>query len=292
MLDVQEIPLAASSQKVYLSALRLLDQWLGKDREVNDETLAHYLSHMFDKGKSPELAEGVLKAVRWRALCDDSPDPRGKRCRAALASFKRQGFNRGRGQVDGLTWEAVEKLVNLAASEKTLFGWRDAAVISVMSDALLRVSEASAIDVDHVIFEKNILFIPRSKTDQTGKGATQYLGDQTLEHVRVWIEKAKIKDGPLFRPLHNTYGYALKARMHPGRFAKLLKARCKKAGIEGRISGHSLRVGSAQSLATQGASLVEMQIAGRWTSPEMPAFYSRAVSAAQGAVARLRYPQQ
>ena len=35
-------------------------------------------------------------------------------------------------------------------------------------------------------------------------------------------------------------------------------------GIEGRVSGHSLRVGDAQSLAAGGASIVEMQTAGRW----------------------------
>ena len=44
-------------------------------------------------------------------------------------------------------------------------------------------------------------------------------------------------------------------------------------GIEGRVSGHSLRVGGAQSLAAGGASLVEMQTAGRWQSPAMPGHY-------------------
>ena len=51
----------------------------------------------------------------------------------------------------------------------------------------------------------------------------------------------------------------------------------------------SLRVGSAQSLATAGASLVEMQVAGRWQSPDMPGRYAQGQLARQGAVARLRY---
>ena len=38
---------------------------------------------------------------------------------------------------------------------------------------------------------------------------------------------------------------------------------------------HSLRVGGAQSLAAGGASLVEMQTAGRWQSPAMPGHYAR-----------------
>ena len=55
------------------------------------------------------------------------------------------------------------------------------------------------------------------------------------------------------------------------------------------MSGHSLRVGSAQSLAAAGASVVEMQQAGRWKSPAMPGQYARKQMARRGAVARLRY---
>ena len=42
-------------------------------------------------------------------------------------------------------------------------------------------------------------------------------------------------------------------------------SRAKAAGIEGRVSGYSLRVGSAQSLAAAGVSLVDMQQASRWS---------------------------
>ena len=59
--------------------------------------------------------------------------------------------------------------------------------------------------------------------------------------------------------------------------------------VKGRVSGHSLRVGGAQSLAAGGASIVEMQTAGRWQSPAMPGHYSRGQLTARGAVARVRY---
>ena len=45
--------------------------------------------------------------------------------------------------------------------------------------------------------------------------------------------------------------------------------------MTGRVSGHSLRVGGAQSLASAGASLAEMQAAGRWSSPVMPGRYAQ-----------------
>ena len=46
------------------------------------------------------------------------------------------------------------------------------------------------------------------------------------------------------------------------------------------------------SLARAGASLVELQQAGRWKSPEMPARYTRGESARRGPVARLRHGQE
>ena len=68
-----------------------------------------------------------------------------------------------------------------------------------------------------------------------------------------------------------------------------IKRRAAEAGVEGFISGHSLRVGAAVSLAQAGASVVDMQTAGRWKDPKMPAHYARAELAERGAVARFFY---
>ena len=70
---------------------------------------------------------------------------------------------------------------------------------------------------------------------------------------------------------------------------RIIKKWAKAAGIEGFISGHSLRVGTAVSLAQAGASVVDMQTAGRWADPKMPAHYARAELAERGAVARFFY---
>ena len=43
------------------------------------------------------------------------------------------------------------------------------------------------------------------------------------------------------------------------------------------------------SLARAGASVMDMQTAGRWDDPKMPAHYSRAELAERGAVARFFY---
>ncbi len=179
MLNLTEIPIAESTKRVYLSALAMLDKWL-KGRPINDETLSAYLSYLFDRGKSPSTAEGALKAVRWRCESQDLPDPRGKLCRRALANFSRQGAGRGRGQVDGLQYEAVDKLIALAAGEKTIHGDRDAILFSLMSDGMLRLGEFAALNVEDIDFDSNTIRIVKSKTDQFGIGADQWVRDRTL----------------------------------------------------------------------------------------------------------------
>ena len=61
------------------------------------------------------------------------------------------------------------------------------------------------------------------------------------------------------------------------------------AGIEGFISGHSLQVGSAVSLAQSGATLVNMQTAGRWGETKLPAHYAKAKLVERGEVTQFIY---
>ena len=66
-----------------------------------------------------------------------------------------KGRDRGRGQVEGLVWQDVERIASFAEADKTIAGLRDSAMIRLMSDCLLRVSEVVAVDVGG--FEQNDL---------------------------------------------------------------------------------------------------------------------------------------
>ena len=70
-----------------------------------------------------------------------------------------------------------------------------------MSDGLLRISEASALQVADV--EANAdggtVTIRASKTDQQGDGAVRFLGAPTIAAVRRYLDAAGITAGPLFR---------------------------------------------------------------------------------------------
>ncbi len=108
------------------------------------------------------------------------------------------------------------------------------------------------------------------------------------------MEASRLEDGPLFRPVTKS-GLVGSKPLSARSVRRIIQARAEAADVGpenpslGRVSGHSLRVGAAQSLAQAGTSLVEMQQAGRWESPSMPGHYARAELASRGAVARLRY---
>ena len=67
--------------------------------------------------------------------------------------------------------------------------------------------------------------------------------------------------------------------------ARRLTAAASAAGIEGRITGHSGRVGLAVELTRRGAPEQATAKAGGWKSSRMVAHYAAAVAAEQGAVA-------
>ena len=153
----------------------------------------------------------------------------------------------------------------------------DVALASVMRDAMLRRSEAAALewaDVELRPDGSGRLRVRRSKTDQQGEGAVQYLGKGTAAAVR------EIRPG---NPDPDARVFGLRS----GRsVARRLAAMARAAGLEGAFSGHSARVGMARDLVASGASVAAVQIAGRWKSPRMPAHYARGELAARGAVAR------
>ena len=190
--------------------------------------------------------------------------------------------------MDGITWEEVERICALAEAEGTVAGLRDSALIRLMSDCLLRISEAVAVDVADV---DSVLTVHQSKTNPGMTGVpdvTLYIGDPTQEAIKRYCKAAGITDGPLFRWIRRGDNIA-STRLTIDGVRKIIQRRAREAGVKGKISGQSLRIGSAVSLAQAGASVVNMQVAGRWKSPQMPAHYARAESAARGGIARFKY---
>ena len=154
-------------------------------------------------------------------------------------------------------------------------GRMDLALISLMRDALLRVSEAAALTWADIGAEPDgtgRLLIRRSKTDPEGAGAVVFLSASTMATL-VAIRNGAAPGARVFGLCRNQLATRIKQAAHA-------------AGLGEQFSGHSPRVGMACDLARAGIELPRLMTAGRWRSPAMPALYTRNETAGRGAVAQ------
>ena len=275
--------LSPNTQRAYQRALQGLEHYLN-GRRLTDDQLAAYITHLHDTGKSPATIGQAVAAVKWR-LKKSNETLHLPMTDTTLAGIRREGKDRGRGQVDGLIWQDVERVCIYAETEGTLAGLRDAAMIRLMSDCLLRISEVVAINIADL--RERTLTVHSSKSDQEGTGESLYICDATRNVLNQYQERANITRGALFRHIRRG-DHIQPNRLNPHSARRIIKKRAADAGVGGFISGHSLRVGSAVSLAQAGATVVDMQVAGRWKSSQMPAHYAKAELAERGAIARFK----
>ena len=297
--DLIDASISDNTRRAYEHALRHFREWIARERldgaSVTDAVIANYLVALHESGKAPATCGQIVAAIRFCAkLHEGIKAPIGPETERVLAGIRREGRARGRGAVKGVNFAEAEHAAATAEKGGTLKDLRDAAVLSVMSDGLLRISEARALTLDDVDFEDDEtgrLTIRQSKTDQEGEGAVMFLGPPTVKRLRKWLEAAGIDNGFLFRRVYpgNARVGDGDSEMNVDSLREIIKQRCEAIGIDEGVSGHSLRIGGAQSLAAAGASLVEIQTAGRWISASMPGHYARGQLAAYGAVARIKY---
>ena len=275
---------AENTLKAYQRALQSLTTWLA-GKTLSDALLANYITELHRADKSPATIAQAVAAVKWQFKHQLQETINLPITQATLAGIRREGKDRGRGQVDGLIWQDVERVCVYAEAEGTLAGLRDAAMIRLMSDCLLRISEVVAVNIGDL--KERTLTVRASKTDQEGAGETLYVCEATRNVLTQYRERAEITRGALFRHIRRG-DHIQPTRLHPHSARRIIKKRATDAGVEGFISGHSLRVGSAVSLAQAGATVVDMQVAGRWKSSQMPAHYAKAELAERGAIARFK----
>ncbi|ODV26542.1 MAG: hypothetical protein ABT19_02795 [Rhodanobacter sp. SCN 68-63] len=202
---------------------------------------------------------------------------------------------------------------------------RDAALIALASDTLLRESELVAVRVEHFHYNRTrrvwTLHVPFSKANQDGQALDdRYVHAGTMARVRQWMDCAGIDAGFVFLPIGGRpkapppaarslqalpgtdapvpaapLPAPVKDPMEPQplgaqEVARIFRRRAVAAGLEhaATISGHSARVGTANDLINNGATTAQIQHAGGWRSAEMVNRYTRRSQAGVNAVADLR----
>ena len=194
--ELVKASLAPSTVETYRLAMQQLEKWLD-GRVLNDNLLATYITGLYQDGKSPATISKIVAGVKWTVKNQGIKIPF-EITEKALAGIRRKGKGRGRGQVDGITWEEVEQVCAHAEAQGTIAGLRDSAMIRLMSDCLLRISEVIAVNVEDV---GSALTIHQSKTNPGTAGipnVTLYIGEPTQEAIKRYCEAANITEGPSF----------------------------------------------------------------------------------------------
>ena len=181
--------------RAYRRCLGKLSVWLG-EQTLTDALLAEYITSLHQDNKTPSTISQVVAAVRWRAKYLEQETLQLTLTESTLAGIRREGKNRGRGQVDGLTWADVERVCAFAESDRTVAGLRDSAMIRLMSDCLLRVSEIVSINCGDI--KETTIIIAGSKTDQLGVGESLYVCESTRKILQRYRDAAGITRGSVF----------------------------------------------------------------------------------------------
>lgn len=211
-----------------------------------------------------------------------------------------------------LTIEMLDS-INNAVIPDSLLELRDLAIINIMFDALLRADEVVRVCLEHLSRRNNTLLVVSSKSDQAGQGQYRFVSESTLSMIQEFIDEAninpstkqqravddprRISKGILFRRVSNHKNALLPFDESVSEYSanvldyssiyRIWKRIALRAGISENITPHSGRVGGAVSLAEDGATLPELQLAGGWNSPEMPGHYTKQANVKRGGMAKL-----
>ena len=246
--------------------------------------VASYLSSQEDK--SPYTLTVAAAAIGRAHVNAGHPSPMmHPLVRGTLTSIKKKNVRTQR-QATGLTHKhflAIKERSSTPKLGETPHQTKrraatDIALIAVMRDTLCRRSE-TAIALWHDIEESPdgtvSLHIPRSKTDQTGKGQNAHLSPETQELLIDMVQsrgRSPKQTDKIFR-------------MGERQISNRIKAAAEHVGLEGQFSGHSPRVGMAQDLAEYGFETVSIAQSGRWRSADSVVKYTKRTAAGKGAVA-------
>jgi integrase len=212
----------------------------------------------------------------------------GEAVRLALKKMGRETSAR-LAQARALGWNEIKEFIGSAG--KGLRADRERAMLCVAYETLARRGELVALELRDIEFWPNgtgQALIRRGKTDPAGEGRVAYLSRQTVKWLKIWLDHAKISEGPIFRRLigRDEIGDAL----HPGSIAPIFKRVARWIGMPARfvdeVSGHSTRVGAAQDLTQLDIDLAAITQAGGWKSTRMPLQYAEKINAARSGMAR------
>ena len=183
-------------------------------------------------------------------------------------------LGRSSSQAGSINIGTLEKL--LLATDDSIRGIRDRALLLVAYDTLCRRSELVSLQVKDIKInikngiETSSILLRKSKTDQDSTGKWLHLSQRAHLALMEWMKMLPEGQEMLYCGLNRALD--ISSRISAGQINRIYKKIARKAGlneseIEG-ISGHSMRVGAAQDLLNSGASMPIIMQRGRWSKTD------------------------
>jgi integrase len=207
--------------------------------------------------------------------------------RLAMRKVLRVLGNRSK-QAHPITRPMIERMLSVCRDD--LRGLRDSALLQVAYDTLRRRSELVSLRVEDIHWGQPTtaccqttasILLRRSKTDPYGSGVWLHLTADASMALKRWLVASGVSEGLIFRGV-NRCG-KVHTSLEAGQIGRIFKRLAKTIDLNERIvkqiSGHSIRVGAAQDLMRQGATLPQLMVKGGWSKTETVMRYIERVGA-------------
>jgi site-specific recombinase XerD len=233
--------------------------------------IAKYLMTTMSNGiKSATIRRKVasISAVhRLTNFEDPTKHPEVKLC---IRKINRQLGNRF-DQAYPVTRNVLVKLLSVCGDD--LRGLRNKALLLLAYDSMRRRAELVSLRVEDIQMSdagKCSILLRKSKTDQTSSGHWIHLSLETTTVLNNWLKAANINDGFILRGIHT--GDRTCHELGASQFSRIFKSLARDAELNDEvvkgISGHSMRVGAAQDLLVNGATLPQIMVKGGWSKTD------------------------
>ena len=242
--------LSENSVEAYMRDLEqfahfVLVKWDVPPRKVEREMIERYLEWLYDEGREKSSQARMLSGIRsffnYLLLNDEIQSSPAEDISAPKA---------GRTLPDVLTTDEIDRLIS-SIEVDTVKGRRDRAIVEVLYSCGLRVSELITLRVSDLFFGEGYIRV-------IGKGDKQRLvpiSDLARERISLYLDErkaAKSNEEVLFL---NNRGKQLTRVM----IFTILRRAALRAGIDKKLSPHTLRHSFATHLLEGGAGIRQVQ---------------------------------
>jgi site-specific recombinase XerD len=260
---------ATSTRTAYTSDFRDFAAWCESVGEsalpASVGAVAAYIVALAQRGLKASTIKRRLAAVRYAHRLAKFEPPTSSEAVKAVHRGIRRSVGVRPDQKSAATAKIVAKMLRGIPSD-SFAGKRDKALLLVGFAGALRRSELTAIDFEHLAFtnEGVLLAIPKSKTDQEGRGQEIAIPTgsklRPVEALVAWIEAANIKSGPIFLRIRKS-DRLMQERLTPCAVALIVKSRAAAARLDpAQWAGHSLRAGFVTSALESGADVFASKV--------------------------------